>query len=136
MIVLAAGGAHITENPGWGKLAFLVGAALLFWLGKSTFERWIGLKKEGHSPASREIPAGGVKPQVSDTSDTVLTPRGRTSGEADNDLDVFVEKHAERLPTNDLVRLATARFRASRSTILRRLREAKRRKEYGEEYDS
>jgi hypothetical protein len=90
-----------------------------------------GLKKEGHSPAPRETPAGGVKPQVSDTADTVLTPRGRTSGEADKDLAAFVDKHAERLQTNDLVRLAKAQFRASRSTILRRLREAKRRKEYG-----
>jgi hypothetical protein len=53
-----------------------------------------------------------------------LTPRGTASGEADKDLAAFVEKHAERLPTNDLVRLATAQFRASRSTILRRLREA------------
>jgi hypothetical protein len=136
MIVLSASGAHITENPGWGKLAFLMGAALLFWLGKSTFERWVGLKKDGPSPAPRKTPASGVKPQVSDTADTVLTPRGTASGGADKDLDVFVEKHAERLPTNDLVRLATAQFRASRSTILRRLREAKRRKEYGEEHGS
>jgi hypothetical protein len=131
MIVLAAGDAHMTENPGWGKLAFLVGAALLFWLVKSAFERARGLKEEGHSPAPKKTPAGGVKPQVTDTADTGLTPRGRTSGEADKDLAAFVDKHAERLQTNDLVRLAKAQFRASRSTILRRLREAKRRKEYG-----
>jgi hypothetical protein len=58
MIVLAAGDAHITENPGWGKLAFLVGAALLFWLGKSAFERSRGLKEEGHSPAPKGDPRG------------------------------------------------------------------------------
>ena len=29
MIILAVPQAHIAENPGWGKLAFLVGAGLL-----------------------------------------------------------------------------------------------------------
>lgn len=134
-IILAVPQAHIAENPGWGKLAFLVGAGLLFWLFVSAHTRMKKLHDEGHSPASVEGPAGGLKPQASaretETRETASPPRGRASAVADDDLVKFVEKHAERLPTKDVVRLARAQFSASRATVFRRLKEARERKEYG-----
>lgn len=121
---------HMAENPGWGKLIGLVVAALLFWLFVSAHTRMKKLN-EGHSPAPEGDSLDGAKPQVAGTAGTNLAPRGRVPAVADDDLGAFVEKHAERLPTKDLVRLATAQFRASKRTVLRRLADAKRRKEYG-----
>jgi len=129
MIILAAGEAHMNENPGWGKLVAFVLAALLFWAGKSAFERWKGLDQEPLSPTSEGPPAGGVKPQVTDPADPILTPRGRAATVADNDLDVFVETNLERLPRNELKRQAMALFRKSESTIKRRIREAREARE-------
>jgi hypothetical protein len=129
VIILAAGEAHINENPGWGKLVFLVGAALLFWAGKSAFERWKGLDEEPLSPTSEASPQGGVKSQVSDPADPILTPRGRATPIGDNDLDLFVETNLERLPRNELKRQAMSLFRKSESTIKRRIREAREARE-------
>jgi hypothetical protein len=129
MIVFAAGcGATqecVGQNPGWGKLIALVLAGLLFWGFTSAHARMGKLQNEPHSPTDMDTPAGGVKPQVSDTADTKMTPRGSAPAKADDDLERFVQQHAERLPTSDLVRLATAQFRKSRSTVLRRLKEAR-----------
>lgn len=131
MIILAGGEAHMAQNPGWGKLAALVLAGLLFWAGKSAYERWIGLKNGGLSPTDKRRSRDGVKPQVGGTADTVLTPQERGVAVADNDLESFVREHVDRLPTKEVVRQAADRFRASKSTVLRRLREARERKEYG-----
>ena len=129
MILFAAGEAHIAENPGWGKLVALVLAALLFLFGKSVFERWQKLEKEPLSPTSEGAPMGGVKAQVSDPAEPILTPRGRGSAVGDDDLDVFVETNLERLPRHELKRQAMSLFRKSESTIKRRIREAREARE-------
>jgi hypothetical protein len=129
MIIFAAPDAHMTENPGWGKLAFLVGAALLFWAFTAGHQRLMKLRNEGHSPASMGPPEGGVNPQVSDPVTRFEPPRGSGSGRGDDDLEVFVSTNLERLPRNELKRQAMALFRKSESTIKRRIREAREARE-------
>lgn len=130
-IISAVPQAHIAESPGWGKLAFLVGVGLLFWLFVSAHTRMKKLHEEGHSPTPEGPSVDGANPQASGTAGTNLAPRGRAPAVGDDDLGAFVQKHAERLPTKDIVRLASAQFAASRRTIMRRLKEARERKEYG-----
>lgn len=124
-IIFAAGGTHITEAPGWGKLIGLVVAVLLFWAGTGAYTRWSGLKSEPHSPTPGAITPGGVKAQVSDPRDPSLTPRGSVVRRADPDLERFVSTNLERMPRGELMRQARALFRKSESTIKRRIREAR-----------
>lgn len=123
MTVLAAATAE--PNAGWGKLLALVIAAGVFWIGKTIYERWMSVPGDPHSPTDGAVALEGVKPQVTDPADPVLTPSGEVAKRGEPDLDVFVKRQVGRARPSQIIRAAKAKFGASESTIKRAMRKAK-----------